>query len=43
MMLLAELARQEGLFDWLAARAAALANGSATRFVRARYSPWARS
>jgi arsenical pump membrane protein len=29
MMLLAELARQEGLFDWLAAHAAALANGSA--------------
>ncbi len=31
MMLLSELARQEGLFDWLAARAAVLANGSATR------------
>jgi arsenical pump membrane protein len=31
MMLLSELARQEGLFDWLAAHAAALANGSATR------------
>ena len=31
MMLLAELARQEGLFDWLAARAAGLARGSATR------------
>ena len=31
MMLLSELARQEGLFDWLAARAAALAGGSATR------------
>ena len=31
MMLLAELARLEGLFDWLAARATALANGSATR------------
>ena len=31
MMLLAELARQEGLFDWLAARAARLANGSAPR------------
>jgi arsenical pump membrane protein len=29
MMLLAELARQEGLFDWLAARAARAANGSA--------------
>jgi len=29
MMLLAELARQEGLFDWLAARAARLANGNA--------------
>ena len=29
MMLLAELARQEGLFDWLAARAAAMASGSA--------------
>ncbi|TPG57223.1 arsenic transporter [Roseomonas nepalensis] len=31
MMLLAELARQEGLFDWLAAHAAARAKGSATR------------
>jgi arsenical pump membrane protein len=31
MMLLAELARQEGLFDWLAACAARLARGSATR------------
>ena len=31
MMLLSELARQEGLFDWLAARAAGLAKGSATR------------
>ena len=31
MMLLAELARQEGLFDWLAAKAAGMANGSATR------------
>ncbi|ACB96565.1 arsenic transporter [Beijerinckia indica] len=31
MMLLAEVARREGLFDWLAARAANLANGSATR------------
>ncbi len=31
MMLLSELARQEGLFDWLAARAASLAKGSATR------------
>ncbi len=31
MMLLAELARQEGLFDWLAARAARLAQGSASR------------
>ena len=31
MMLLAELARQEGLFDWLAARAARLARGSPTR------------
>jgi arsenical pump membrane protein len=31
MMLLAELARQEGLFDWLAARAAKLAHGSPTR------------
>ena len=31
MMLLAEVARTEGLFDWLAARAAALAHGSATR------------
>jgi arsenical pump membrane protein len=31
MMLLAELARQEGLFDWLAARAARAAKGSATQ------------
>ena len=31
MMLLSELARQEGLFDWLAAHAAAHARGSATR------------
>lgn len=31
MMLLAELARQEGLFDWLAAWAARVAEGSATR------------
>jgi arsenical pump membrane protein len=31
MMLLAELARQEGLFDWLAAKAAGMAAGSATR------------
>jgi hypothetical protein len=31
MMLLAELARQEGLFDWLAACAARLARGSAIR------------
>ena len=31
MMLLSELARQGGLFDWLAARAASLANGSASR------------
>ncbi len=31
MMLLSELARQEGLFDWLAARAAVMAKGSATR------------
>jgi len=31
MMLLAELARNEGLFDWLAARAARMAAGSATR------------
>jgi arsenical pump membrane protein len=31
MMLLAELARQEGLFDWLAAWAAVHARGSATR------------
>jgi arsenical pump membrane protein len=31
MMLLSELARQEGLFDWLAAHAAAQANGSAGR------------
>ena len=31
MMLLSELARQEGLFDWLAAHAAARAKGSAAR------------
>jgi arsenical pump membrane protein len=31
MILLAELARQEGLFDWLAAKAAGHAKGSATR------------
>ncbi len=31
MMLLSEIARQVGLFDWLAARAAVLADGSATR------------
>ena len=31
MMLLAEVARQEGLFDWLAAKATLLARGSATR------------
>ncbi|HLX38857.1 MAG TPA: arsenic transporter [Candidatus Binataceae bacterium] len=31
MMLLAEVARLEGLFDWLAAHAAQRANGSATR------------
>jgi arsenical pump membrane protein len=31
MMLLAELARLEGLFDWLASQAARLARGSATR------------
>ena len=31
MMLLAEVARLEGLFDWLAAQAAVLARGSATR------------
>jgi arsenical pump membrane protein len=31
MMLLAELARQEGLFDWLAAKAAGMARGSPTR------------
>ena len=31
MMLLAELARQEGLFDWIAAKAAIAARGSATR------------
>jgi arsenical pump membrane protein len=31
MMLLAELAKQEGLFDWLAAKAAGAAHGSGTR------------
>ncbi len=31
MMLLSELARQEGLFDWLAARTARMAHGSAAR------------
>ena len=35
-MLLAEVARQEGLFDWLAARAARRAEGSATRLFAAR-------
>ncbi len=44
MMLLAELARQGGLFDWLAVRVAALANGSASRLLTlvlgsARWSP----
>ena len=33
MMLLSELARQEGLFDWLAARAAKAAIGSGTRLL----------
>lgn len=33
MMLLSELARQEGLFGWLAAHAASLAKGSAARAV----------
>jgi arsenical pump membrane protein len=32
MMLLAELARREGLFEWLAAHAAGAARGSAARF-----------
>jgi arsenical pump membrane protein len=31
MMLLAEVARQEGLFDWLAAHAVRYGNGSAKR------------
>jgi arsenical pump membrane protein len=31
MMLLSELSRQEGLFDWMAARAAATAKGSSAR------------
>ncbi len=31
MMLLSELARQEGLFDWMAARAAMMAKGSASK------------
>lgn len=31
MMLLSELARQDGLFDWVAARTARMAHGSATR------------
>ena len=31
MMLLSELAREQGLFDWLAAKAAGMAKGSATR------------
>src|ERR1700761_7762276 len=31
MMLLSELAREEGLFDWLAAHAATLARGSASK------------
>src|SRR5271154_164230 len=33
MMLLAELARREGLFDWLAALATELARGSARRLL----------
>jgi arsenical pump membrane protein len=37
MMLLAELARSEGLFDWLAARAVALAHGSGTRLFNLIY------
>jgi arsenical pump membrane protein len=37
MMLLAEVARQTGLFDWLAAEAAAHARGSATRLFNLIY------
>ncbi len=37
MMLLSELARQEGLFDWMAAVATALAKGSATRLFTLLY------
>lgn len=37
MMLLAELARREGLFDWLAAHAAQAAKGSATRLFGLTY------
>ena len=37
MMLLAELARQEGLFDWLAAKAARAAHGSPARLFALTY------
>jgi len=37
MMVLAELARLEGLFDWLAAQAAVLARGSASRLFTVIY------
>jgi arsenical pump membrane protein len=37
MMLLAEVARREGLFDWLAALATSHANGSATRLFLLTY------
>jgi arsenical pump membrane protein len=37
MMLLSELARAEGLFDWLATRAAALAQGSAAQLFNLIY------
>jgi len=37
MMLLAELARTEGLFDWLAGHAARMARGSATRLFNLVY------
>lgn len=44
MMLLAEIGRREGLFDWLAAVATSHANGSASRLFLLTMSsaPWSR-
>jgi arsenical pump membrane protein len=48
MMLLSELARREGVFDWLATLAARQARGSGTRLfvwvyaVGTRWAPWSR-